>query len=226
MAEQLQLEGTRSKPKPPTWGGLRKGAGRKPNGKKAMLSHARRPFHEGAQPVLVTERFVRGLPWMRSAKRGKAIADCMRESASRTFRVIHFSIQDDHLHLVVEAGSKRSLSRGMQGLKIRMAKRLNRALGRRTGTVFHDRYHARALGTPTAVRVAIRYVLCNWKKHVEGASGLDPYSSARWFNGWVTRTPAQTTTCPVARPVTWLGRAGWRRKGLLRLSERPGEPPG
>jgi REP element-mobilizing transposase RayT len=98
---------------------------------------------------------------MRVAQRGSAIADCLRESGSRTFRVTHFSIQGDHLHLVVEAGSKRSLSRGMQGLKIRMAKRLNRALGRPTGTIFGDRYHARALTTPTSVRVAIRYVLKN-----------------------------------------------------------------
>jgi REP element-mobilizing transposase RayT len=190
-----------------------------------MLPHARRPFHEGAQPVLITERFVRGLPWMRSAKRGKAIADSMRESASRTFRVIHFSIQDDHLHLVVEAGSKRSLSRGMQGLKIRMAKRLNRELGRPSGTVFSDRYHARALTTPTAVRVAIRYVLCHWKKHIPGARGLDPFSSARWFDGWETPPPPQVTRCPTAKAVTWLARAGWRRRGLLRLGERPGEPP-
>jgi hypothetical protein len=139
--------------------------------------------------------------------------------------VTHFSIQGDHLHLVVEAGSKRSLSRGMQGLKIRMAKRLNRALGRPTGTIFGDRYHARALTTPTSVRVAIRYVLCNWKKHIPGASGLDPFSSARWFDGWVTCPPPQSSACPVATPKTWLGGTGWRRRGLLRASERPGERP-
>jgi REP element-mobilizing transposase RayT len=223
--QSAQLSLNVDPPAEPSWGGKRDGAGRKPKGPKAMLPHEPRPFHESTHPVLITERFARGLPWMRTAKRGRAIADCMREAASRTFRVIHFSIQGDHLHFVVEAGSKRSLSRGMQGLKIRMAKRLNRALGRPSGPVFSDRYHARALTTPTAVRVAIRYVLCNWRKHVDGARGLDPFSSARWFDGWVTPAPAQETRCPTARATTWLARAGWRRRGLLRLTERPGEPP-
>ena len=205
----------------PTHGGWRDGAGRKPKGKHAGVSHAARPFHERAHPVLVTERFSHDLPSMRVADMGKAIAGCIREAHSRTFRVIHFSIQGDHLHLIVEAGSKRSLSRGMQGLNIRLARTVNRMLGR-TGKVFSDRYHARALGSPREVRHGIRYVLCNWRKHIVGARGLDPYSSAPWFTGWTTPQPPPDTPCPSARPSTWLAARGWKRHGAVSPSERPG----
>ena len=179
------------------WGGKRKGAGRKPNGTVAGVSHAARPFHEASHPVLVTERFVRELPTMREPDLGRAIAQRIRASHSRTFRVIHFSIQGDHLHLLVEAGSKRSLARGMQGLNIRLARCINRRLGR-TGKVFTDRYHARALATPREVRNALRYVLSNWLKHIVGAWGIDPYSSGRWFTGWTSPQPVPDTPSPTA----------------------------
>ena len=204
------------------WGGKRKGAGRPPKGTRAMVSHAARPFHEGAHPVLVTERFCRDLPSMRDLELGRAIAAMIRASQSRTFRVTHFSIQGDHLHLIVEAGSKRSLSRGMQGLNIRLARRINRMLGRK-GKVFSDHYHARALKSPREVRSGIRYVLCNWRKHVDGARGVDPFSSGRWFNGWATPQPAPERPCPAARPLTWLAGQGWRRGGgVIATSDRPG----
>jgi putative transposase len=203
------------------WGGARKNAGRKPIGNKATVSHASRPFHEGRHPVLITERFARDLPTMRDVGLAGVIAGCIRKAHTRTFRVVHFSIQGDHLHMVVEAGSKTSLARGMQGLKIRLSKGINAALGRR-GRVFLDRYHARALGSPREVRHAIRYVLANWLKHVEGARGVDPFSSARWFEGWSAPMPVPETPCPVARPRTWLAAIGWKRHGLLRAGERPG----
>jgi REP element-mobilizing transposase RayT len=215
---QLRLKGVKEF----SWGGARKNAGRKPKGKHAGVAHGARPFHEGREPVLVTERFAPGLPSMRDPVLGKAIADCIRESRSRTFRVIHFSIQGDHLHLIVEAGSKASLARGMQGLNIRVAKRVNGALGR-TGRVWLDRYHARALSSPREVRAGIRYVLSNWLKHVEGARGLDPYSSARWFDGWTVVAKAQETPCPVAAPKTWLAGRGWNRHGPIPPTEAPGK---
>jgi REP element-mobilizing transposase RayT len=161
---------------------------------------------------------------MRDPVLGKAIADCIRESRSRTFRVIHFSIQGDHLHLIVEAGSKASLARGMQGLNIRIAKRVNGALGR-SGRVWLDRYHARALPSPREVRYGMRYVLSNWLKHVDGARGLDPYSSARWFDGWTVAAAAQEARCPAAAPRTWLAARGWKRHGPIRPTEAPGKRP-
>jgi hypothetical protein len=135
--------------------------------------------------------------------------------------VIEFSVQSDHLHLIVEADDKRSLSSGVRGLAIRLAKSINRALGRR-GRVWDDRYHARALTTPRAVRHALVYVLMNFKKHGAVGTGIDPCSSALWFAGFqAPREMAATIPRPIAIARTWLASVGWWRHGLIDAGERP-----
>ena len=143
-------------------------------------------------------------------------------TASRAeFRIIAFTIQNDHVHLIAEAEHGDALSSGIRGLTIRLARAVNRALGRR-GRVWDERYHARALTTPRAVRHALVYVLMNFRKHLTVGTELDPCSSAAWFSGW--RTPPVPTAIgppPVVTARTWLARVGWRRHGLLDVRERP-----
>jgi hypothetical protein len=143
------------------------------------------------------------------------------------FRLVHFCAQKNHLHLVVEAHDHAALSRGMQGLTIRVAKRLNR-LWQRRGAVFADRYHGRILRTPAETRATLSYVLCNARRHTplerRAATWLDPCSSAMYLDGWRGFTPsAPAAECPpVVAPRTWLLRVGWRRHGLLVPDARPG----
>jgi REP element-mobilizing transposase RayT len=158
-----------------------------------------------------------------------ALADSAR---SADFRIVHYSIQDRHLHLIVEAKNERWLSRGIQGLKIRIARRLNSRLGR-SGPLFADRYHGRILKTPRETWYALRYVLCNARKHgaKEGWGELgdlyDPLSSAAWFEGWEQgfslRILAPTGQGPpaVAPARTWLMNQGWKRYGRLKLDAEP-----
>ena len=108
----------------------------------------------------------------------------------------------------------------MQGFAIRAAKAVNRTL-RRRGTVWADRFHARALRTPREVRNALVYVLNNFRKHVPGARGIDPRSSAPWFSGWRIRMRPPPGAAPVVAPRTWLARVGWLRGGRLDPDERP-----
>jgi REP element-mobilizing transposase RayT len=232
-AEQLAL------PLPParaTWGGTRAGAGRPKVHGRTTVPHVRRPFHDGDHAVHVT---VRARPRVGSLRRHRvagAIGERLRLLAQadrfaarrRTFRVVHFSIQPDHLHLVVEASSARALARGLQGLLAHTARAVNRRL-RRHGTLFSERYHARDLATPLEVRRAIAYVLTHSAKHPEPipdlgtapVDGIDPCSSARWFTGWQRPPPPDPAPPPASRPLTWLLRSGWKRHGLLRRSERP-----
>ena len=101
------------------------------------------------------------------------------------FRVIHLSVQYDHLHLVVEARNKASLSNGMRSVAIRIARSVNALVGRR-GRFWADRWHGRALTSPRQVRTALVYVLANYRKHSRRrlAPGIDPFSSGAWFDGW------------------------------------------
>jgi hypothetical protein len=162
-----------------------------------------------------------GLP---SLRRDKLLFFAIRSAIAlghkTDFRVIHFSIQSNHMHLIVEAYDQRALSLGMQSLGHRMAHAVHRALGT-AGSVLADRYHAHALLTPREARAALVYVLQNWAKHGSGGQ-FDPLSSALWFDGW--RKPPLNTADPpiVATPRTWLLTTGWKHYGLVRPDERPG----
>jgi putative transposase len=221
---------------PNHWGGARKGAGRKP-GPRPKTAHRSRPAHRGWQPVHVTLR--PGFRKLRSERVFGALQRAFRRSLQRApehFRVLHFSIQSDHVRLIVEAANKQALSRGMQGLSIGIARRVNRLLGRR-GRFWVDRFHARALENPRSVRNGLVYVLANFRKHASRRypAGIDRYSSAPLFDDW-SLTPRQRTAIDqvaaqllesgqlVARARTWLARVGWRRHGSISLAEEPARP--
>jgi hypothetical protein len=151
------------------------------------------------------------------------------------FRLVHYSLQGNHAHLIVEAQDRDALGRGMKAIGARLARAVNR-VARRSGRVLADRYHARMLATPREVHRALRYMLLNARRHAAKTRAalakrvrLDPASSARWFEGWKRHVPsaseAPTATIdrsPVARARTWLLAVGWRRYGLLDPADVPG----
>jgi REP element-mobilizing transposase RayT len=112
-----------------------------------------------------------------------ALQDAIALAQRPGFRVVHFSVQRDHVHLVVEAADNAALSRGMKGLSVRLARAYNRRQ-RRRGTVWSGRYHARELTSPRQVRRVLVYVLQNWRKARPWERALDDKSSAAWFSGW------------------------------------------
>jgi REP element-mobilizing transposase RayT len=203
-------------------GGARPGAGRKPRGEHALASHARREPLTRHEPVLVTVHLVAGCPNLRSERCLAIVRGALESGCDRFgFRLIEYSVQTNHLHLLAEAADARSLARGMQGLLVRVAKRLNREWGRR-GEVFGDRYHARVLTTPREVRAALVDVLQNARKHGARLRGIDRCSSGPWFTGWRGRAAPGRSALPAAG--SWLLRAGWRAAGLLGTEESPAAP--
>ena len=211
-----------SLPTPRTWGGRRRGAGRKSMpGRRPSVPHRSRPPHVAGHPVHVTFRAVDALRCFRTRRVFPAVL-CALGAASRSdFRVVEYSVQQDHIHFIAEAEHARALASGIRGLAIRTARAVNNVLGRH-GRVWDTRYHARALENPRAVRNALVYVLMNFRKHRMVGTEIDTCSSAPWFAGW--RAPRGKPAhgprpCAVAR--TWLGRVGWRRHGLIDLAEQP-----
>ncbi len=139
--------------------------------------------------------------------------------------MVHFSVQTNHAHLICEADDARALSRGVQGLAIRIARRMNR-LAKRKGKFFADRYHAHVLKTPREVRNALVYVLQNAAHHDRLAAGVvDVYSSGAYFNGWrepIKLRPIDDGPPPVVPATTWLLTTGWRRRsGAISRDETP-----
>jgi REP element-mobilizing transposase RayT len=178
----------------------------------------------------VTLRVRRDLASLRSKRLIREWRASLREACDRgEFRVCHYSIQRDHLHMVVEAGGKDALARGMKSVAARLARAVNRVF-RRKGPVLAGRYHVRVLRTPREVRNALAYVLLNARKHWRQRHGvaprvrLDVASSGAWFDGW-TRSPPGVEgrgLRDVASPHGWLLRIGWRGFGLVDPAEVPG----
>jgi hypothetical protein len=168
-----------------TWGGARRGAGRKPAGERARAPHAAREEVRPYEPVHVSMRVADHVWNLRSRRSFRVFDSAMRGARKRRgFRVVHFSVQGNHLHLIVEASGARAFALGVRGLLVRLARGLNRMMGR-SGPVFADRYHAHVLRTPAEVRNAVRYLLGNFESHAErrgeprSTKGwADPFSSA------------------------------------------------
>jgi hypothetical protein len=152
----------------------------------------------------------------------------LRESNREWFRIVHYSVQENHVHLLVESEDARALSSGISGLMVRIARRVNALLGRR-GRFWADRWHGQELASPRQVRNALVYVLQNHKKHVPtlasaSSATLDPLSSAASFDGFASALPRgfRGVGPPwLVAAKTWLLGRGWRRHGLIRLTEGP-----
>ena len=206
-------------------GGKRKGAGRKSVGARAGVSHRARPVLSKHHPVHITLRVVEGLPSLRGRRVFVAVKSALIAGAERFgFRLIHFAVLSNHLHLVAEADDREALATGMKGLEVRLARAINRVAERR-GAVFSDRYHVQILRSPPQTRNAIAYVLNNFRRHA-GQAGrtltarfVDPCSSAAWFDGWCEFRAGRTL---LARANSWLLREGWRKRGAISISIVPG----
>jgi REP element-mobilizing transposase RayT len=211
-----------------TWGGSRKGSGRKRRGPRSRVKHRPRASFPASCPVHVTLRLAAGLPSLRQRATYRVLLAALGGGCERFgMRLVHWSALGNHLHLMVEAADRRALSRGMQGLGVRIARALNRWWGR-TGRVFADRFHAHVLRSPTEVRRALHYVLQNARHHRIPVVGADRFSSGTWFDGWLGGAcgdaPAPERPAWLRAARTWLLAHGWRRLGLLDVDAWPGAP--
>lgn len=175
----------------------------------------------------VTLRAIAGLVSFRQQLTYAAFERAVRDTDREDFRIAEYSIQPDHVHLIVEADNKEALARGMKSFSVRANRLFNAVTGRRRGRVWGHRYHRVDLTTPRQVRNALVYCLNNGRKHGSMNKAwplrVDACSSARWFQGWsVPRSAPDATPPPTAPPRTALLRTLWRKHGLI----HPGETPG
>jgi REP element-mobilizing transposase RayT len=217
-----------------THGGTREGAGRKKSSKD--VPHVARPEVAKRFPIHIGLRVRKDVGRLRRGPIYRAIARALRQAlAGAGFRVVHTSIQHNHLHFLVEADDKAALTYGMRSLTITAALAINRACGRK-GRVFEYRYSAKPITSPRQARNALVYVLNNWRRHKEhlrsvaaGRSRLDRYSTAIRFDGWKEAPQLAVhdnyEPLPAAEPETWLLRVGWRRHGPISAYAVPGTSP-
>jgi putative transposase len=222
--------------------------GRRPRAERVgFVSLAARPAHDSRHPVHVSMRRVKGAPSLRSERVFRAILGQLARVKRAGVHVVHYSVQNDHLHLIVESEDRRALSAQMRKLFSRIALAVN-AIAKRRGSLFRDRHHREELDGPTKTRNALVYVLFNDRKHHAQNGGaitdqllseVDDRSSAAWLDGWDPRAgpPLDVLArlrardgdiegfgAPRSAPQTWLAQQGWRirtRRGAIKLHELP-----
>jgi REP element-mobilizing transposase RayT len=222
--------------------------GRRPRAERVgFVSHSARPEHDYRHPVHVSMRRVKRAPSLRSERIFRAILGQLARVKRSGGHVVHYSVQNDHLHLIVEGESRQDLSAQMRKLFARIALAVN-AIAKRRGSLFRDRHHREELDGPTKTRNALVYVLFNDRKyHAQNGgaitdellSDVDDRSSAAWLDGWDPRArpPPETVArlrardgdidgfgAPCIEPETWLAQEGWRlrtRRGAIKVHELP-----
>jgi putative transposase len=213
-----------------THGGKREGAGRPKSGRRVGPAHRARPELLPRYPVHVSMKLRERHPDLRTRDYYAVIHKTMEHYLGRDdFRIIHASIQNTHLHFIIEAANKRALSRGMQSLALRLSYAIG---GDARTTVFRERYHATQIRTPRQARNALAYVLNNWRRHRMDVGAavrdvpVDPYASGITFDGWSKRLrlrlPVGYAPLPTSPPRTALLRSSWQWFGRIDPFERPG----
>lgn len=213
-----------------------------------MASHLARPEIDRRHPQHVTLRVTSEIGWMRRLDTYAAVRRALRAVLPRhvDFRIVHLSLENTHVHLLVEASDKKCLANGMRAFQISAAKQLNAAVSRRRrlaqrrrGAVFVDRYYVEDIGSVRQVRNTLSYVLNNWRRHREDTNAfslfggrLDPYASGLAFRGWREVIPVEQRWLPrdyeppaVSDPRTWLLGQGWTRAKSISMFEVPGPAP-
>jgi REP element-mobilizing transposase RayT len=213
-----------------TWGGTRRGAGRKPKGERSMGAHRRRERFRGVRPVHVSLRAAPHVWNLRSERSFTIVHGALADARRRPgFRVVQYAIEGNHLHLVVEADGSSRLSVGVRAIEVRLARRLNRMMGR-TGPVFESRFHAHLLRTRAEARNAARYVADNHRNHLARKGIEVPAAAADRYSSEAGRAPkgGQLAFWPdsaTAEPRTWLLRNVAGNLTTARLGNRPGPGP-
>ena len=203
-------------------GGKRKGAGRKSPTGEPKLRHEKRAKFTAAQPLHITVKLRSGLRSLRLAAERRVVNEALAASRDRfAMRIVHFTIQSDHLHLIIEAPCRDAVTRGMQGFLVRLTKSLNQ-LWHRKGSILKERYHDEVITSPRQARNVLRYVLHNAQHHgIHLQSPIDPCSSGAAFDGWALPSYAPRALPTVVPPSVWLLTTGWRRHGAIGLHESP-----
>lgn len=102
----------------------------------------------------------------------KAIFNARRQG----LKVIHYSLEYDHIHLIIEADNNRTLGKGMQAFGVTLAKAINR-MRKVKGQVYKHRYHFRQITSSRQLKNVMTYIFNNGVKHKTSATALSPFNS-------------------------------------------------
>ena len=151
-----------------THGGRRPGSGKKRISSKGV-AHRTREKVSLKNPLHINFKYNTAIKNKQSLK---LLKRAIMNARSHGLNIIHFSLQYNHVHLIIESQSNECLTRGMRSLTVTFAK------GLKKGRVQLERYHLHVLRSLRETRNAVNYVLFNQQKHEKGRyTRIDGFSS-------------------------------------------------
>ena len=180
-------------------------AARRGAGRKARAAHLRqtphraRPVHRKANPVHITLRA--GVRSLRSQQVARLVLGALRDSNRDWFRVVHYSVQDNHVHLIVEAEGRDTLSSGVRRLMVRIARRVNRLLRRRGRFRGRSLARSRFGGLHESLPIFVRPSLPRSSRQCSSGSRSPPSRRSHWSKTMSTPSGAHSsgTFSPIRR---------------------------
>lgn len=106
----------------------------------------------------------------------KALHHAIKRARFKKLKVIHYTLEYNHIHLLVETSDNKILQTGMQALGISLSKAINK-IKQLKGGVYKHRYHFRKLNSRRELKNVLHYIFKNGLKHKRSYSMLDPYNS-------------------------------------------------
>jgi REP element-mobilizing transposase RayT len=152
-----------------------KGAGRKPMYDKG-IRHTKRESIKKDTVLHLTLKIQKEKSGLKNKKILKILHSSIKKARILGLKIIHYTLEYDHVHLLVEASDKKILGKGMQSFGISFSKGINK-FRLQKGAVFKTRYHFRKLNTFTEIKNALNYIMGNGIKHRETFSIITPYNS-------------------------------------------------
>lgn len=139
------------------------------------IRHIKRPEIKKLMPLHLTIKLIR------ADIQNKIILKALRNAIFRArlhgLRIIHYSLEHDHIHLYAESADNLILAKSMKAFGVSLVKKINRHF-KSKGTCYKTRYHLRVLRSASEVKNVINYILKNGIKHKRTKSVIDVYNSS------------------------------------------------
>jgi hypothetical protein len=139
------------------------------------IRHTRREEINAPRPLHLTIKLIRADVQNKTILKG--LRHAIQRARMQGLRIVHYSLEHDHVHLYAEASDNNTLGKGMKALGGSLVKKIHRHLGTK-GSFYKTRYHLRILRSAMEVKHVLNYILKNGIKHKRTNSIFDPFNSA------------------------------------------------
>ena len=139
------------------------------------IRHVKRAEILRPSPLHLTIKLIRADIQNKSILKG--LRHAIMRARLQGLKIIHYSLERDHVHIYAESSDNKILAKAMKALGVSFVKRINRYFNAK-GSCYKTRYHLRILRSATEVKNVINYILKNGIKHHRAKSIIDPYNSA------------------------------------------------